>query len=246
MSLPKIEHVTFKTELPSNNNEIIFRPFLVKEEKILLIALQSEDSSQIISAIKQIIKNCVVVPENLNVDKLSIFDLEHLFLQLRIHSISDKVELNFSARDENFTDCKECLSQRTVEVNLQDVKVQFNEKNNNKIEINENLGFVLKYPNFSIMEKLNSIKSDSEVSLLFEVFWNCIDFIYQEDKNIDPKDYTKEEGIEFLESLPAKSLEKIQNFFDTMPKLKHEIKIKCGSCDFEQDYSLEGLDDFFG
>jgi len=246
MSLPKIEHATFSSKLPSNQEEIKFRPFLVKEEKILLMAAQSQDEDSIFSAIKQIINNCVITPTKLDVDSLPVFDLEYLFLQLRIHSIGESVDLKFSAREEKFTDCPECLKSKNVKIDLSEVAVKFPENVSNKIEVSENLGIVFKYPTFLMVEKSKKDVKEQNIDSIFNFFWSCIDFIYDGEKNIYPKDYTKEEGIEFLESLPGNTLRQIETFFESLPKLEHKLKIKCNTCEFEQEYNLEGLKDFFG
>lgn len=249
MGLPKIEQVTFRTELPSTKQKIAFRSFLVKEEKILLVALQSGERDAIIDALRQIITNCVIEPEDFDVDKITLFDLEFLFVQLRIKSIGDKVQLKFAARKKEFTECKECLNPkgREVEIDLNDAKIDFSDVKDKKIEINGKVGLMMKYPTFSMLKKIEQARTEDDINSLFEIFWECIDFIYEGDKNIDPKEFTVEEGKEFIETIPAKAFQQIQEFLASVPKLKQTVHFKCKNkdCDFERTHTLEGLEDFF-
>lgn len=233
MALPKISHPTFELTLPSNKEKIKFRPFLVKEEKILLMAMQGNDSDEIINSIKQVINNCVL-SEGLDIDKLATFDLEYLFLKIRAKSVNNVVKLTYrDLEDEQKYD---------IEVNLDEVEVKFDPSHTNKIEITDKLGFYLMYPHAGMSEKIT--ESDSEADLFFSILKNCIEKIYDGDNVYMASDSTSEELDEFLQNLDVKSFKKIQEFFQTMPRLYHEIKYT-NSLGNERTIKLSTLNDFF-
>lgn len=244
MALPKLDVPTYDLKIPSTGEVIQYRPFLVKEEKILLMALQDNDPNDIARAIKQIITNCILT-ESFDIDKIKIYDLEYIFLKLRIHSIGENAVIQFAPRDENITKCEECLKVREVEINLNDADIVYNEEHKDTFELSPGVGIKMKYPDFKIIKQIQKAKDDDNIETLFNVFWYCIESIYEGDEHTSTKNIPLEEGIQWLETLNTSQFAKIEKFFETMPKLKQNIKISCKSCDFEQDYELVGLDSFF-
>ena len=233
MSLPKIQYPIFELTLPSNKETVTYRPFTVKEEKLLLISQESEEQKERIRAMRQIVNNCCF---NLSQDigLLPSFDLEYCFLKIRSKSVGNIVELKY--RD--LTDNKIY----NFEVDLDELEVAFNENHKTSIKINDDLGIIMKYPT---VELLNSIKTDIEdPETVFEVIKKCVATIYDEDNTYDTKDYTNEEITEFVESIPAKAFEDITEFFETIPVLKHELHYK-DSDGTDKTITLQGIDDFF-
>ena len=233
MSLPKIQYPIFELTLPSNKETVTYRPFTVKEEKLLLISQESEEQKERIRAMRQIVNNCCF---NLSQDigLLPSFDLEYCFLKIRSKSVGNIVELNY--RD--LTDNKIY----NFEVDLDELEVAFNENHKTSIKINDDLGIIMKYPT---VELLNNIKTDIEdPETVFEVIKKCVATIYDEDNTYDTKDYTNEEITEFVESIPAKAFEDITEFFETIPVLKHELHYK-DSDGTDKTITLQGIDDFF-
>lgn len=233
MALPKISHPTFELTLPSTKQKIKFRPFLVKEEKILLMAMQGEDSDEIVNSIKQVINNCVIT-EGLDIDELATFDLEYLFLKIRAKSVNNVIKLTYRDLEDEL--------KYDVEVNLDDVEVKFDPTHSNKIEINNKLGFYLNYPHAGLTEKIKD--TESETDLFFDILKNCIQKIYDGDNVYMASDASGEELEEFMQNLDVKSFKKIQDFFTTMPKLYHEIKYT-NSLGNERTIRLSTLNDFF-
>lgn len=233
MKLPKIEYPIYELTLPSSGEKINYRPFLVKEEKILLMALQGEDAEEIINSVKQVINNCII-SDSLNTDNLATFDIEYLFLKIRAKSVNNIIKLTYrDLEDEKTYD---------VEVNIDEVEVKFDPSHTNKIEINDKIGFYLKYPNASISNKIE--KSTSETDLFFNILKSCIDKIYDGDNIFYASDFSAEEVDEFLQQLDIKSFKKIQTFFETMPRIYHEIKYT-NSLNNEKKIVLSTLNDFF-
>lgn len=242
MNLPKIDVATHQTNIPSTNKEITIRPFLVKEQKILLTALTGEDPEDIATATKQIVNNCIVTP-GVDVDKLEIFDLEYLILQLRIISVGESTKIRFMPREN--TTCAECQKHREVEINLREAKVDVSNLPEKKIQITDKIGLMLRYPTTKMLGKIESAKKSSDPNDFFNIIWSCIECVYDDDKIISTKDVSVKEGLDFLESLNSQQFSKIEQFLTSMPKLQQNIHIKCGKCDFEQDFVLTGLENFF-
>lgn len=233
MSLPKMMHPTFNVTIPSTQEKVRMRPFLVREEKILLMAQTSENPKDIVLAIQQVVNNCLV--DNLNVDDLTTFDIEYLFLKLRGKSVGNTIELKYT---DPFDDHR-----YDIVVNVDDVEVRFEEDHTNKIEITEKSGILLKYPKADVTEKL-AANITSEVEMLFDLMKYCIDKVYDETNVYETSDYTDEQIGEFLDALDISTFKKIQSFIETMPKLYHEVsyKRKDGS---EGKVVLQTLNDFF-
>jgi hypothetical protein len=232
MPLPKIDQPLFDVTIPSTKQKVVFRPFLVKEEKILLIAQQSGNDTEIIRAIKQILINCL--QDNVDVDSLAVFDLEYLFLKLRAKSVNNVVKLSYrDTEDDTIYD---------FEVNLDDIEVQLPENLNSKIEINKNVGMMMKYPTADITDKMGQFETEVDLMTFFII--NCIDTIYDEDNVYAASDYTEAEITEFLDSLDVSTFDKIRKFFENIPKLYHKIEYK-NSLGSKREIELTNLKDFF-
>ena len=243
MALPRIDVPTQHLTLPSSGKEIIIRPFLVKEEKILLTALASDDSKEIVNATKQIVTNCVLSGE-FDVDLLPIYDLEYLIIKLRSISIGEKLALKFLPLKD--TQCDECKKSREVEVDISKVEVLFPEGHEKKIELTDTVGLVLKDPEAKHMGELEAAKTSNSVDDLLKIIWKCVEYVYDKDVITSPKDVTTQEGLAFLESLKSDQFKKIDQFFQTIPRLYLKVPIKCSSCNYSDEYILEKLEDFFG
>jgi len=237
MTLPKIEVPTYELTLPSTDLKVKYRPFLVKEEKILFIALESGNNTNIVNAIKDIVTSCTF--DSIIVNNLPVFDLEYIFLNIRAKSVGEIAKFKVLCPDDKKTYVN-------AEIDLTKVEVQVEEKHTNKIVIdkNKNLGVVLKYPTINEVElgdEANNIKVES----LFKILINCIDHIFEGDKIYPSKDISKKELQEFLESLPQDNFNDIRDFFDTMPKLKHKIEILNPKTNVKSEVFFVGLSDFF-
>lgn len=238
MPLPKIATPTYDLELPSTGETIQYRPFLVKEEKLLVIALESEDTKQITTAIKTVIKNCILT-KNIKVETLPTFDIEYLFLNIRGKSVGEELEVNIICPDDGET-------QVPVKINLDDIQVQKNEDHTNRIKLDSNIMMEMKYPSLDQFIKNNFDFNDKNaMDQSFELIGSCIDKIFTEDEVWSTADVTKKELTEFLESMNSSQFKDIEKFFETMPKLSHTIKVKNPKTEVESDVVLEGLASFF-
>ena len=231
MSLPKIEHPLFDVTIPSTGEKVKFRPFTVKEEKILLIAQQSEDSEQVVNSIKQIVNNCV---QGIDVDKLAMFDLEFIILSLRSKSVNNVID--FSVID------PETEERVNLSLNLDLVKVVYDEKHDKNIKIDDKSVFTMRYP--SINELKDIIDEPDNEEIIFKALVSCVDKLFYGDQVYDMKSYSYEERSEFVESLDSSVLEKMKVFFETMPKIRHEIDYTNANGN-KKKFVIEGLDNFF-
>ena len=236
MALPKLTTPTYELEVPSTDEKIQYRPFLVKEEKILLIAMESGKNEDIIEAVKQIVEECTF--NKLNLGTMPMFDVEYIFLQIRSKSVGEVSKLKLLCPDDKKTYAE-------VEVKLDDVKVQVDEGHTNKIELDNDMGMIMTYPNIDSF-KTSGITTITASNML-DVIGTCILQIYEQkgEKVYEAKDQTKKELSDFIESLQSKHFKKVQQFFDTMPKLKHTIKVKNPKTKKESEIVLAGLNDFF-
>ena len=242
MSLPTITVPQYTLTLPSTEKQVKYRPFLVKEEKILLLAMETEDEKQIGTAIKTIIENCVY--ESLNIDTMPMFDIEYIFLQLRGKSKGEVIELKYS--------CPKCKGDIALSLNIDDIKITRHEEHTNKIELTDNLGVMMKYPNLNLQMKVADTNKDkNKVEELFNAVIYCIDYIYDEEKTYSTKDHTKKEMHDFVDSLTDTQFQKMTKFFETIPALKHNITLDCKNklknklCGYKEEVTLEGLQSFF-
>jgi hypothetical protein len=238
MPLPKIATPTYQLELPSTEETIQYRPFLVKEEKLLVIALESEDTKQITNAIKTVIKNCIIT-KNIKVETLPTFDIEFLFLNIRGKSVGEELEVNIICPDDGET-------QVPVKINLDDIKVQKNENHEKKIKIDNSVMMEMKYPSLDQFIKNNfDFEGGNAMDQSFDLIASCIDKIYTEDEVWSTSDVTKKEVTEFLDSMNSSQFKDIEKFFETMPKLSHTLKVKNPKTEVESEVVLEGLASFF-
>ncbi|NBP00196.1 MAG: baseplate protein [Proteobacteria bacterium] len=238
MPLPKIATPTYELELPSTGETIQYRPFLVKEEKLLVIALESEDTKQITTAIKTVIKNCILT-KNVKVESLPTFDIEYLFLNIRGKSVGEEIEVNIICPDDSET-------QVSVKINLDDIEVQKNEEHSNKIKLDNSIMMEMKYPSLDQFIKNNFDFNDKNaMDQSFELIGSCIDKIFTEDEVWSTADVTKKELIEFLESMNSSQFKDIERFFETMPKLSHKVKVTNPKTEVESEVVIEGLASFF-
>ena len=239
MPLPKIATPTYELELPSTEKTVNYRPFLVKEEKLLVLALESEDTKQITTAIKAVLKSCVLT-KGIKVEHLPTFDIEYLFLHIRGKSVGEEIEVNITCPDDEKT-------QVPITLNLDDIKVQKNDNHNNQIKLDDNLMMDLKYPSLDQFIKNNfDFDEKNQMEQSFDLIGTCIDKIYNEEEVWATADCTKKEIKEFLESMNSSQFKEIENFFETMPKLSHTIKVTNPKTKVENEVVLEGLASFFG
>ena len=237
MALPKLNTPTYELEIPSTDEKIKYRPFLVKEEKILMIAMESKDNAQIINAVQEIVESCTF--NKIDVGELPMFDVEYLFLNIRAKSVGEVSKLRILCPDDAKTYAQ-------VEVDLTKVEVQVDDKHTNKIELSDDMGMIMTYPSMKTFQERGIQNIDSKNML--DVISSCVLQIYEEkgEKVYPGKDSTKAELTEFIENLNSKQFEKVKSFFDTMPKLKHEITLKNPKTKKESKLTLTGLNDFFG
>jgi len=244
MALPKLDSPIYETKLISNDKVVHFRPFLVKEQKLFLMAAQSDDVKDVVNAIKQVLNNCIL-DKDVDVNTLPTFDLEHLFMQLRARSVGEIAKLSYTCNnkvtDEKGVE-KPCGGLVKFDINLLEIEPIKNANHTNKIQLTDKLGIVMKYPNFNMVSKLN-MKSNVD---LLNIVVECIDFIYDEDKIYYAKDCSEKELTDFIESMQQSDMEKIQVFFETMPKIAKDMDFKCGKCGYSEQMHIEGIQNFFG
>ena len=238
MPLPKIATPTYELELPSTGQSIDYRPFLVKEEKLLVLALETEDTKQITTAIKNVLKNCVLT-KGIRVDQLPTFDIEFLFLNIRGKSVGEEIEVNIICPDDEET-------QVPVTINLDDIGIQKNDTHSNQIKLDKDLMMELKYPSLEQFIKNNFDFDDANaMDQSFDLIAACIDKIYTADEVWAVADCTKKEVKEFLEQMNSSQFKEIEKFFETMPKLSHTVKVTNPKTKVKSDVVLEGLASFF-
>ncbi len=229
MALPLLSTPEYDIEVPSTKETITIRPFLVKEEKILLTALEGGDEKEIVKSIKQVMKNCIL--SDVEIDNLSFFDFEYIFLMMRSKSVGDVIELNLEHH---------CGQMNKVSIDINSIQVQFSEDHSDTIKLNDDIGIKMKYPTIS---NTDMFTDTNDVNKVFEIMETSIDYVYDSETVYD--EFTKEELKSFLESMDKDQLEKIMNFFNTMPSLEHEIEYTCTNCGEVQKYILRGISDFF-
>ena len=238
MPLPKIATPTYELELPSTGETIKYRPFLVKEEKLLVLALESEDTKQITTAIKAVLKSCIQT-KGIKVENLPTFDIEYLFLHIRGKSVGEELEVNVICPDDEETQVK-------VKINLDSIEIEKNEDHNNQIKLDDNLMMEMKYPSLDEFIKNNfDFKQTNQMDQSFALIGSCIDKIYNEEEVWATADCTKKEVNDFLEQMNSSQFKEIEAFFETMPKLSHTIKVTNPKTKVESDVVLEGLAAFF-
>ena len=238
MPLPKIAAPTYELELPSTGETIQYRPFLVKEEKLLVIALESEDTKQITTAIKTVIKNCILT-KGIKVESLPTFDIEYLFLNIRGKSVGEELDVNIICPDDGRTEV-------SVMINLEDIEVQKNDEHEKKIKIDDSIMIEMKYPSLDQFIKNNfDFNKKNAMDQSFELIASCIGTIFTEDEAWSTADCSKKEITEFLESMNSSQFKGIEKFFETMPKLSHKVEVRNPKTKVESEVVLEGLASFF-
>lgn len=250
MPLPKIELPIYDLKLVSLEKPIKFRPFLVKEEKILLMALQAGKEEDILKAIKQVINNCIV--GDVDIDSLPIFDIEYLFLNIRARSIGETVETFFVCRNVVGTKKNEqgeeeedvCMHMMPVEVNVLNIKPPIDDLPS-RINITNNIGIKLKYPTLENYKSVQNLVSNENAKDLFDMIYDCSEYIFDEQQVYYTNETTKEEFYQFLESLTQEQFDNITQFFEKLPTIKHDIEHACQKCGFNHNLHMEGLSDFF-
>jgi hypothetical protein len=238
MPLPQIATPSYTLELPSIKKEIKYRPFLVKEEKILIIAMESEDSKQIADAVKNVISNCILT-KGVKVDQLSTFDIEYLFLNIRGKSVGETVDVLITCPDDGKT-------QVPISINLDDIQVVVNENHSRDIKLDDSLTLRMKYPSMQEFVKTN-FGNDFNITVdqTFDLIVSCIEQVYSEEESWTASDCTKKELSDFIEQLSSKQFKQVEKFFETMPKLSHTLKVKNPNTGVESEVLLEGLSSFF-
>ena len=238
MPLPKINTPTFDLTLPSTGKKIKYRPFLVKEEKILIMALETEDISQITNAIVEILNDCILT-KGVSVSKLATFDIEYLFLNVRAKSVGETVEVNVVCPDDNKTSVQ-------MEINLDSIKVQKTRGHKNIIKLDDQYSMKLKYPSLNQFIDSNfESDEESDVDKSMNMITSCIEMVYDKEESWSASDSTQQELEEFIEQLNSKQFKSIEKFFETMPKLSHKVKVTNPTTEVESDVVLEGLASFF-
>ena len=236
MALPKIGYPTYELELPSTGKSIKYRPFLVKEEKVLLLALESKDEKQVIGAVKDLIKNCVIT--RIKVDTLPSFDLEYLFLKIRGASIGENIILTVTCLDDNET-------QVEANINIDDVEVFKPEGHDKKIMFDDKTGVVMRYPSMKEFVEREFLQKEMKTEEVYGFIADSIDQIFDEEEVYDSSTTTKKEFRTFVDSLTTRQFEKIQKFYETSPKLSHTFKVTNPNTGKESEYTVEGLQNFF-
>ena len=236
MALPKLTTPTYELEIPSTDEKISYRPFLVKEEKILLMAMESGKNEDIVNAVKQIVSECTF--NKLKLGTMPMFDVEYIFLNIRAKSIGEISKLKLLCPDDNKT-------YANVEVNLEEVQVQVSDDHTNKIELTDNMGMIMTYPTIDSFAEsgIQQINANN----MIDIIGSCVLQIYEDngEKVYEAKDQTKKEMTEFIEQMNTTQFKKVQKFFDTMPRLKHTIKVRNPKTKKMNDITLAGLNDFF-
>jgi len=237
MALPKVALPTYELELPSNGKNIKYRPFVVKEEKLLLMAMDTEEEAAITSAVKELLKNCV--QSRIKIDQLPTFDLEYLFLNIRAVSVGEEVDMTITCKDDNKTEVKYTFS-------LFDVKIDKPEGHDPKIKLSDDLGIIFRYPTFPEFVKSSIIGKQLDPEGYIDVIAGCVDQIYDGEEVYDSSTTSKKEFKEFIEGLTTNQFKNITKFFDTIPKLEHRFNIKNPETGVESEYVINGLQNFFG
>ena len=241
--LPKVSVPIYDLKLISNGKTIKYRPFTVKEEKLFLMAAEANDVESVTTTIRQVVNNCIL--DEINIDDLPLFDLEYMFLNLRAKSVGEIVNLKYKCNND-VTDeegnSHKCNNLVQIDFNVMDIEKPVVDKELSKIQLTDNLGMIMKYPTFTVVEKYKD-KEDAETSM--EIIIDCIDCIYDEDNVYYSKDYKREELVEFVDSLQSKDLEKIKKFFDNIPVIHKKLDFKCNKCGYHEEIDVKGTESFF-
>jgi len=235
MALPILETPKYETKIPSTGKKIHYRPYLVKEEKILMVAMESSDQKQMLQAMKDVVASCTF--DKVDPDKLALFDLEYIFLKLRSKSVGETSKLSIK--------CEKCEKKTNVDVNLESIEVDMSKVPSNKIKLTDKVGISLTWPKVDFLTDLGAKNEEDQRKALFDIVIKCIDSIYDEKQIHKAADQTPEELLEFVESLNQSQFQKIQEFIEKMPKLEHEIAFECAHCKEQNKIVIKGLQNFF-
>ena len=243
MALPKLNIVKHSLILPSTGKKYTFRPFLVKEEKILMMAMESGEATDMIHALRDIITSCV--EEDIKVNTLPMFDIEYIFLQLRSRSVGEKTPITYSLENDNCEKVKGANCSYLVEINLDEVQVEKNKDHKDVIDLTKDIKIKMKYPQIEASAEIMGLEGEKLIDKTFEMIGGCMEYIMEGEEMHQTSDYSQKEVDDFLNSLSSPQFREIQKFFDTMPKLRKEVTAKCSECGKENKRVLEGLGDFF-
>lgn len=237
MALPVMTTPTYELTVPSTKQKIKYRPFLVKEEKALLIAQQSEDPTTMLDTLKSVITSCTL--GKLDVNKLAVFDIEYIFIQLRAKSVGEISELIFSCLQ-----CNDPKAKMKVAIDLTQLEVNFNPEHKSDIQLFDDVGIKMKYPGLALINSMKNLENDS-VDAIFNLIIGSIECIYDTDNVYLASEQTKEELEDFINNLTQEQFAKVQQFFETMPKLEKTIEFKCSVCGYDHHQTIQGIEGFF-
>ena len=235
MSLPKLESPKYEAKLPSTGKKFMYRPYLVKEEKILMLAMESGETKQIMQSVKDAISSCTY--GKVDPDSISVFDLEYIFLKLRSKSVGEVSKVNVT--------CSKCEKKTTVEVNLEEIDVNMKEAPETKIKLTDKIGVIMRWPKVDMIADIADKTPEQQKEAVFDIITECIESIYDDKKIYPTSDSTKEERAEFIESLNQNQFKLLQKFIENMPKLKHKLDFTCEHCKAENSITVQGLKNFF-
>jgi hypothetical protein len=231
MTLPRLTAPEFETVIPSSKEKIKFRPFLMREEKILYMALEGGDQKEIFNSVMRMLESCILTP-GIEYTKFTSYDLEYLFLKLRAKSVGEQINVSLK---------HSCGASTKVSINIEDISIQYNESHQNKIDLGGGIGIKFVDPKAAFLQEVEI--GSNEIDQMMSLIYNCIELVY--DENDVYEDFTQEELLEFIENLSKDQFEKIMQFFNTLPKLSHEVSYKCSGCGEKETVVLEGLQSFF-
>ena len=240
MALPINTTPTYSVTLPSTGQQIQYRPFLVKDQKNLLLAQQSENQEVMASTLKSVIADCLT-DKQFDLDNLATFDMEYLFLHIRGKSVGEEIPLILKCDEDHGEDNRKASIKYSVKVD--DIKVEFSDEHVSKFELFNGVGVQMRYPSFDILDKIKTKANDAD--MMFEVIGQCIEYVYDDQEVYYTHEQTKEEIAQFLDNLTSEQFDKIQKFFDTMPKLTHTVEYNCPVCSKHHKVKIEGLQSFF-
>lgn len=235
ISLPKLTIPTYTTFLPISKIEVKYRPFVMREEKALMIAADTGTEDEMVATLREVLKSCVIQSDKqIDLDVIPLVELQYLFIQLRMKSIGETAELEIK--------CTNCEFMNPVKIDLSQMSIKVDPTHNKKIELSDTIGLVMKYPNVKMMDKLDQLNN---IDILFEIIGDSIEYVYDGETIISTSSISKKDILEFIESMTEKDFNKIQEFFNTLPKLTHEIPFTCSSCGTKNNYMVEGIGNFF-
>jgi len=236
MALPKLDTPTYQLKVPSTGETVSYRPYLVKEEKILMMAMESNDTNQMMTAVKDVIRSCT--SDTIDVNTLAMFDIEYIFTQLRAKSVGEVSTIKVK--------CQSCEASNDVDVNLEEVRVDVPTSETQTVSLTDNVGVSLRYPSVDAMLKAQADESKSDVDRVFDLIIACIDSIYSGDEIFDAKEQSPKELGEFIESLNTQQFNKVREFIETIPSASINVEFMCMSCSEHNSFEVKGLGNFFG